>query len=457
MQQVLFWIPITIWNPHGIPVYGYGMMLFLAFIVCTWLAGRRAEREEVGKEVIQDLAIWVFLGGLLGSRIVYLLTLPEAQRPYTDVWGFIKELPRIWDGGVVFYGGAIGGVVGYFLDYLLFLRKQGVSTLQMADIVAPSVAVGLCLGRIGCLLNGCCYGQVACAHCPAIHFPLAAPVRFALVEDGYQTAAGFTLVRVDSRVVKTIDPDAPPAKSGLLPGDRIVKANGTPILHGSDLHQYLQHAAENKQEVILTVERNGRDFQLKSYQPRPGDDFLLYDDRVVDEVEPDSAASQAGLARGDTILKANDREIDSYGDLAQYLGSPDSGGGCNAGGKASGWPRGKNNLTLTVRKPSGEEQVLTFAPKTLGVQPTQLYESISMFLIFLLLTTYYPLRRHPGEVMALLMMCYGVHRYLNELLRIDKRPEGFESYISVLLVVSGLVLFLWLRFRPAATATRTSK
>src|SRR5262245_46422106 len=117
MLQVLWRIPIkTAWSPDGIPVYGFGMMLFLAFLVCTWLAGRRAEREGVGKEHIQDLAIWVFLGGLLGARFTYLAN--ETTWPSLGelgfskwlgalgslLWDMVLRLPKIWDGGIILYG-----------------------------------------------------------------------------------------------------------------------------------------------------------------------------------------------------------------------------------------------------------------------------------------------------------------------------------------------------------------
>jgi len=373
MRQVLVWIPIkTAWFPNGIPIYGYGLMLFFAFVVCTWLAGRRAEKEGIAKERIQDLALWLFIGGLLGSRIVFLLSLPPASRPYHDLVSFLKQLPQIWDGGVVFYGGAIGGVIGYLLAYAFILRKEGISTLQLADIVAPSIAVGLCLGRIGCFLNGCCHGGVACADCPvyAVHFPLAAPVRYDLVRDGYQTAAGFTMAASD-----------------------------------------------------------------------PGQDAR------VARVEPESPAYRGGLRSGDLIVKANDCEINSYGDLTRCLATPDA-GGC---GKSSGWPRGEAELTLTVLRddPTEPVQLSAFAPRTLGVQPTQLYESISMALLFWLLTAYYPHRRREGQVMALLMIGYGLHRSLNELLRADaQRPVAFEIGTSIFLIAAGLALFVWLQLRP---------
>ncbi len=122
MQQVLFYIPIyTSWTPNGIPIYGFGMMLFLAFLLCTWVAGRRAEKEGISREVMQDLAIWLFLGGLLGARITYLLQDEHGPTNFVD---FIKQLPLIWEGGIILYGSILGALAGYALAYWLVFRKQ---------------------------------------------------------------------------------------------------------------------------------------------------------------------------------------------------------------------------------------------------------------------------------------------------------------------------------------------
>jgi prolipoprotein diacylglyceryltransferase len=128
----------------GLPIYGFGMMLFLAFILCTWLAARRADREGVAREHIQDLTIWLFIGGLIGARITYLKF--EKNMSFSEM---AQEFYRIWDGGIVLYGSVIGGLVGYAVAYVLIFRKYKLSTLKLADIVAPSIAVGLCLGRFG--------------------------------------------------------------------------------------------------------------------------------------------------------------------------------------------------------------------------------------------------------------------------------------------------------------------
>ena len=319
----------------GLPIYGFGMMLFLAFLACNWVGGRRAEQDGVPREVVQDLGIWLIVGGLIGARLTSVFSsghLPDS------LWKAFIQFISIWDGGIVLYGAVIGGLVAYVIAHFTVFRKMGVTTLKLADILAPTLAVGLCLGRVGCFLNGCCYGQVAAANCPicAISFPLSAPPRYEMVNKGYQTAAGFTLApgKADA-VVAQVEPGSSAARAGLKTGDHILMADGLPL--------------------------SGAESRFPGFSP----------------VE----------------------------NLDQYMGNFGS------------WPRGKNDLQLEVRDGDGATRTLTIWPRTLPLHPTQLYEVISMFLLFLLLTAYYPFRRHDGQVMALLMICYALHRYLNEMLR----------------------------------------
>jgi hypothetical protein len=87
------------------------------------------------------------------------------------------------------------------------------------------------------------------------------------------------------------------------------------------------------------------------------------------------------------------------------------------------WPRGRSKLTLVVaREPGGEDAPVVlpaFAPATIGLYPTQLYETVSMALLILFLLAYYPYRRHDGQLMVLLMIGYAIHRFINESLRIE--------------------------------------
>jgi prolipoprotein diacylglyceryltransferase len=363
MQQVLWRIPIkTAWTPDGIPLNGFGMMLFVAFLLCTWLASRRAARLGIAKQHIQDLVIWLFVGGLLGARITCLL----GEQEWQGFYHFIINLPRIWDGGIVLYGSILGGLAGYLGAWWFTFRKLQVSTLRMADILAPALALGLCLGRLGCFLNGCCYGQVACPDCavyPVVHFPLSAPPREGLVMAGAQTAAGFTFAEnqnASGARVGQVVPDSPAWKSGLRPNDVIVGADGHAIHSAEDLSRYLadSHIWRGRQDLTLSVLHEG-------------------------------AATPTDLP--------------------------------------------------------------TFAPRTLGLYPTQLYESVSMILLLLLLFAYEPFRHREGQLMAVVMVCYAIHRFLNEMLRDDPRPVGFERYASLVLLIAGVALWAWLQWTPDRT------
>ncbi len=182
MRQVLFTIP-TPWG--DIPIFGFGVMLLVAFLACTWYAARRAKREGMNPDHLWDLSIWVFIGGIVGARILSLIYDPVPGPWYNNLLQFFK----IWQGGLIFYGSIVGGVVAYTLAYFLILRKYGYSTLRLADLVAPCIGLGIFFGRIGCLLNGCCYGDVADpARVPewqAVHFPAGSPPHHDLVARGY--------------------------------------------------------------------------------------------------------------------------------------------------------------------------------------------------------------------------------------------------------------------------------
>ena len=125
----------------------------VAFMVAIWIARRRAAKSGYDPDVIIDLSVLVILVSIVGARLAYVLV--RWNHYQHDLPGIF----RIWEGGLVQYGGMVAGA----LVGLWFFRRKGINMWTGADIVAPSLAMGVTVGRIGCFLNGCCYGR-ACEH-----------------------------------------------------------------------------------------------------------------------------------------------------------------------------------------------------------------------------------------------------------------------------------------------------
>ena len=130
-------------------IYSYGFMLAVAFIVCSWLAVDLATRQELSDTLIYNLALVVFFFGILGARILYILI---HQKFY---FKHPLEIVMLQHGGLSWFGGLIAGS----LAGVVYLRMKRVAVLEILDLLAPFIALGQAIGRVGCLLNGCCYGR----------------------------------------------------------------------------------------------------------------------------------------------------------------------------------------------------------------------------------------------------------------------------------------------------------
>lgn len=141
-------------------------MIALAFLAGLWTATRRARRENIPGEYIADVTLWLMVGSILGARFVYVTTYWKtefANQPFSEVF-------MIQHGGLVYYGGLIGATIAG----MIYLRWKKMPLWKTADVLAPSIALGSVFGRIGCLLNGCCYGR-PCNLPWAIRFPADHP------------------------------------------------------------------------------------------------------------------------------------------------------------------------------------------------------------------------------------------------------------------------------------------
>ncbi len=146
----------------GLTIHSYGVMVALGFLAGIWTASRRCLRENISPERILDLGPWLIVGAILGARTLYVTTFWREQFAGRG----ILPMLAVWRGGLVFYGGLIGAC----LACLLYAHLRKLPLWKLADILAPSIPLGQAFGRIGCFLNGCCYGR-ACSMPWAVRFP----------------------------------------------------------------------------------------------------------------------------------------------------------------------------------------------------------------------------------------------------------------------------------------------
>jgi prolipoprotein diacylglyceryl transferase len=147
-------------RPLGIPIRGFGVMMMLATIAAVGLADYRARQMGLDPEVIYSLAFCMFIAGIIGARLFFVVQYFEEfvrRNPQgaIDVPKSFVALFNVTQGGLVVYGSVIAGVPAG----IWYLRLRRLPILAMGDIIAPSMAVGQAIGRIGCFLNGCCYGH----------------------------------------------------------------------------------------------------------------------------------------------------------------------------------------------------------------------------------------------------------------------------------------------------------
>jgi phosphatidylglycerol:prolipoprotein diacylglycerol transferase len=128
----------------------YGVMAVTGYLVGMYFISKEAIRNKIQPIMIQSLSMWIIVGMLIGARIWYVW----------ENWNQFAPSPlsifKLWEGGMVFYGGFIGGFTGG----ILFIKIAKLPLAKVMDIMAPGIAIAVGIGRIGCFLNGCCYGRI---------------------------------------------------------------------------------------------------------------------------------------------------------------------------------------------------------------------------------------------------------------------------------------------------------
>jgi phosphatidylglycerol:prolipoprotein diacylglycerol transferase len=148
----------------GVNSYGVLIAVGLAFGVAT--AYYEGKRQKLDASRVLDLAFWLIVAGLVGARIAYVAVNADdfaricvgsglPARGARAIASDCTRMFRVWEGGLVFYGGIFGAA---FVAYR-FSKREGWRPAQIADLFAPALAIGHAFGRLGCFAAGCCYGK----------------------------------------------------------------------------------------------------------------------------------------------------------------------------------------------------------------------------------------------------------------------------------------------------------
>lgn len=138
----------TTFEAASLPIYSYGVMLGLSLVVGWYLTLTLAERDGLPKETMANCYVITALAAIFGSRVLYVVTNPDEFHQVADFFALRR-------GGLVAYGGFLGGYIGSWL----YLRAHRIRLMPWADVAVPSLASGLLVTRIGCYLFGCDFGK----------------------------------------------------------------------------------------------------------------------------------------------------------------------------------------------------------------------------------------------------------------------------------------------------------
>lgn len=158
-------------EPVGMAIRGYGVMLLAGVASAVALAAYRAKKYGINPDVILSMAPWAFVGGIAGARIFYVIQYRE-KFVSDSIGETLRNVFAFTEGGLVVYGSFIGG----FIALTIFVVRNRLPWFRFGDVIVPCLFIGVFFGRIGCLMNGCCYGGRCEESWAALHFPAGSAV-----------------------------------------------------------------------------------------------------------------------------------------------------------------------------------------------------------------------------------------------------------------------------------------
>jgi phosphatidylglycerol:prolipoprotein diacylglycerol transferase len=243
---------------EGIPVRGYGVMLLLAATAGVGLSCVRANQMGLGSEVIFSLAVWLFVSGIIGARLFFVVEYWDTDFRGDNLVTTIAKVLNFPQGGLVVYGALMGTLIAF----VGFVFRHRLPLLALADIVAPSFLVGLAIGRIGCLLNGCCYGGI-CDQPWAVTFPQESPPYQDQVARGERHEFRIAPDRQARAVVVTGND-----RLGLARGEVIVGINGQPCPTYAEATKAIHNAYWGNMPLDVEI-ASGKEVQAEAVPVSP--------------------------------------------------------------------------------------------------------------------------------------------------------------------------------------------
>ncbi len=234
---IVFFVAPNVAEEQGLPIRGYGLFLLLGILAAFCLLHWQAKKKGMTSDHVVSLCLWAVFCGIFGARLFYFIEYRE-EMTVLNLDGSINLVSTLFSflniaaGGLVVFGSIIGGTLGS----LIFLCRNKLPIFSTLDMMAPAVMIGIAFGRIGCLMNGCCFGGVCDAH-HGIVFPEHSPAHQHQIIHGETFYDGLKFKAVDDdgeakTAISEVQPGSAAEKAGLKP-DMIVKSisgmiNGSP-------------------------------------------------------------------------------------------------------------------------------------------------------------------------------------------------------------------------------------
>lgn len=380
MYPTLFKIPyLPDWLAD---VKSYGVMMMIAFLSGIWMCCRRADRSRANADIELNIGFISLIFGVAGARAMFVLHYWDTR--FANQPNPFAAIFDIRAGGLEFWGGPLLAIPAAAI-YLRYIAK--VSARWYLDITVPSLAWGLAITRIGCFLNGCCWGSTCVdEHDPAwnkaalpwaVHFPYGSPAMAQQYQFGQLT----------------------------LPKELIFSP------HGGESYPL------SREFIDAALKDEGRTgAELRSQYQLVLNELIRLQNEKADPTVSKAAEEREANARKALIRHEHSTQI----------------------GVVEGQAR-KYGLTVA------ELSQLAHAYRSKPVHPTQLYEFISAMLICWFLTVLFYYRKRHGILLGWFLILYSISRLLLEAIRQDNPLDVGGLTISQAISFGCLVAgFLWL-------------